>query len=403
MNGIIYQREGSRFFYVDYTLPNGKRRRESTGAETREEAEAFLAKIKEADRISRQGRNVRRRVLRLLSEIVEIHTGQQLKDYTARQWLSQWVKGKQFSKADSTGKRYGQAIDDFLASLGSKGDEPLEFLNTEDLRAFWKSERDTGKSKETVGLAVKVVRSALRQAHREGLIDVDPGASFETEANSFEQAEAEAFGIKEKETFTPEEVTALIEAADGPWKNMIRLAAFTGMRLGDCANLRWRNVDLAKMEITFMPRKTAYLKKPKVLTIPMHPELEAALSALPGADGSPEAFVFPDLAGKTSGGKSGLSMKFARIMGRAGVEAGLMREGEGEKGRDIRARSFHSFRHGYITSLEEIGASEEQRQKLAAHSSRDMTKRYTHIKTESLRPLVEKLPGFKAAGEEAAK
>ena len=42
----LYQRPGSRYWWIYATLPNGKRIRQSTGTEAREEAEAYLAKVK---------------------------------------------------------------------------------------------------------------------------------------------------------------------------------------------------------------------------------------------------------------------------------------------------------------------------------------------------------------------
>jgi hypothetical protein len=42
----LYQRPDSRYWWINATLPNGKRIRESAGTEARDEAEAYLAKLK---------------------------------------------------------------------------------------------------------------------------------------------------------------------------------------------------------------------------------------------------------------------------------------------------------------------------------------------------------------------
>ena len=206
----------------------------------------------------------------------------------------------------------------------------------------------------------------------------------------------------ERETFCPAEVAALIEAAEtDDWKGVIRLAYFTGMRLGDCVNLRWKDVNLAGSVIVYVPRKTAR-SKAKAITVPIHSELEAELSGMTGADGSPEAFVFASLAGKTSAGRSGLSMAFSRIMERAGVHSAVKREKSG-KGRTVRARTFHALRHSFVTSLANAGVSFEHRKLLAGHVEDAITENYTHDQTEQLRKSVVKLPGLKIAGEEARK
>ena len=44
-NGI-YRRSNSKYWWINATFPNGKRVRKSAGTENREEAEAYLAKIK---------------------------------------------------------------------------------------------------------------------------------------------------------------------------------------------------------------------------------------------------------------------------------------------------------------------------------------------------------------------
>ena len=42
----IYRRPDSRYWWINATLTNGKRVRQSSGTEDRQEVEAFLAKIK---------------------------------------------------------------------------------------------------------------------------------------------------------------------------------------------------------------------------------------------------------------------------------------------------------------------------------------------------------------------
>src|SRR6267378_3206647 len=42
----IHRRKDSRFWWIDCVLPNGRRIRQSTGTGNRQEAEAFLAKLK---------------------------------------------------------------------------------------------------------------------------------------------------------------------------------------------------------------------------------------------------------------------------------------------------------------------------------------------------------------------
>jgi len=138
----------------------------------------------------------------------------------------------------------------------------------------------------------------------------------------------------EKGIFTAEEISKLIEKANPDWRGAILVGYFTGARLKDVCNLRWGNVDLEKRLITFRAGKTRQL-----ITVAIHPELEEHLLSHNTSD-DPQAFLFPSLAGKSGGGKSGLSMAFKRIMEQAEVEAGVARVSSGAKGRSFHFAAF---------------------------------------------------------------
>lgn len=395
MRNTIRLRPGSTYYMADYTAADGSRRRVSTKKTDPAQAKQFLATLLAAEKLAREERLTEARARELIGEIVERTTGERLNFFTVRSWFEDWVAGKTMSKADGTAVRYSQAARGFLDFLGPKADKHLETLRTADIARFFKKEREKGKSLTTVLLSVKVVKTALKAATRLAGLKENP-------AEGFELPHGEEADAVERETFSPEEVNRLIEAADSDdWKNVIRLSFFTGMRLGDCVNLTWGNVDLANRVIEFVPRKTASRiragGKPKRLTVPLHAELEAALSAMPGADGSPKEFVFPSLAGKTSAGRSGLSMAFSRIMDRAKVDAGIRRAKQGEKGRTVRARTFHALRHSFVSALANAGVSIEHRKLIAGHAKEDMTERYSHLSVETLRQSVDRLPGLEGA------
>jgi integrase len=61
--------------------------------------------------------------------------------------------------------------------------------------------------------------------------------------------------------------------------------------------------------------------------------------------------VFPELFDKPGPGKSGLSMSFKRLMGRAGIDDGLARKKDGKLGRNVSRLSFHSLRHTFNSAI----------------------------------------------------
>ena len=94
-----------------------------------------------------------------------------------------------------------------------------------------------GNHPVTANMAHKTVAAALGAAVRMGYIATNPALAVDY--LSTHEAKAQ------KETFTPEEIAKLLEAApSNDWRGIILLAAFAGMRLGDALRLRWGNVDL---------------------------------------------------------------------------------------------------------------------------------------------------------------
>jgi hypothetical protein len=145
--------------------------------------------------------------------------------------------------------------------------------------------------------------------------------------------------------------------------------------------LHWSAIDLPAKTITYRARKTG-----KLVTIPIHQELENYLLELTAPD-SGNAFVFPKLAGRCTGGRSGLSMTFSRIMARAGVVGEVLHKAKkGGQGRTVRALTFHSLRHSFNSAMANAGVSQEIRQKLTM--SAQMNAIYTHHELEPLRAAI---------------
>ena len=105
-----------------------------------------------------------------------------------------------------------------------------------------------------------------------------------------------------------------------------------------------------------------------------------------------KAFVFPALAGRGTGGKSGLSGQFAGIMARAGIVGKVTRHTP--EGRANSSLSFHSLRHSFNSAMANAGVSQEVRMKLTGHTSAEMNKGYTHHELAPLRAAVAVIPGI---------
>jgi len=120
----------------------------------------------------------------------------------------------------------------------------------------------------------------------------------------------------------------------------------------------------------------------------MHDDLLSWLLGCPHGLG--KAPLFPSLYGKRTGGKYGLSNQFASIVREAGITHRVT-ERHG-RGRTTVSKSFHSLRHGLITSLANAGVPPDVRQKIAGHSSDKVHAVYSHHTTALLRSAVDSLP-----------
>jgi integrase len=78
---------------------------------------------------------------------------------------------------------------------------------------------------------------------------------------------------------TIEELRTVCGAATGEMRTLFALGLYTGMRRGDCATLRWCEVDLVRGIIRRVPNKTAR-RNPKPVLVPLHPTLRAMLTEI---------------------------------------------------------------------------------------------------------------------------
>jgi len=303
-------------------------------------------------------------------------TGEALRGFSIEKWFKEWFDGKEARRSDATGARYGQIVKEFLEHLGSRAKRPLNALITRDVQGFLSKRSKAGCSPTTVQLDGKIIRAALNQARKEGLVSV----------NVADAAELPERQSVERGTFTAAEVKMLVDAAEPEWKTLILLGYYTGARLGDCCNMPWDAVDLTAGTLTYRQAKAG--KSAKAVTVPLHPDLSAHLEKLASSDKA-ETFISPHMAGLKPGGRHGLSEGFKRIVTKAGLSLDTVQGGGTRK---ISKRTFHALRHSFNSALANAGVSQELRMKLTGHKTAAINTGYTHHELETLRGAVAKLP-----------
>ena len=309
--------------------------------------------------------------------------GKPLHYRTCRDYLLDWLKDVKASVDENTHRMYETTIGSFLEHLGNSADKELEDLTPTDVRMWRDKLTAKGLSAPTVNGHLRVLRIPFNRAHDLGYIPTNPCGT-----KAVKPVRDDARGDVEKDVFTPEQISKLIAAAPREdWKGTIMCGYFTGLRLRDCVDLCWRSVDLDKEVIRVTPNKTR--RYGTRVRVPIHPQLAAWLRKQ--TRGIEKAPVFPTLAGKDTGGRSGLSTGFKRIMDKAKIKGRLVREKKGS-GRSRSSLTFHSLRHSFNSALANAGVDVELRQALTGHASAEQNETYTHREHKVKRAAVSRVP-----------
>jgi integrase len=387
----------SPYYFCCYTSADGRRLKKSTKQTHRAKALEVCLALERAEGMAARGALTETRARELIGEVLERTTGDSLPFYTAEAWLREWLRGKQVSKSEGTHVKYAHTVESFIEHLGPRANINVSAISTKDIAAFRDAEIANGKNPNTVRYLIKHLRIPFNAARRQGLLTHNPAESVELPSVAKTEDGAEA----SRDPFSPDQINALMNAATikeegnpifkagDEWRGAILTAYYTGARLQDVVNLTWDAVDLPRKLITYRARKTG-----KPVAVPIHPELESYLLDLPAPDNG-RAFVFPKLAGNRTGGRSGLSMTFSRIMARARIASAVIHAKKpGGKGRTVRTLTFHSLRHSFNSALANAGVAQEIRMKLTGHASAGMNTGYTHHEVEPLRAAIRVIPSL---------
>jgi integrase len=297
-------RNRSPYWIACYADSTGRHLKKSTKLTNKKAALEMALALEHGEHLAHKGAFSEARLRELLEQTLERVIGAPVQHHTAESWLNRWRDLKAESRPASA-ERYAQVVRDFLKSLGDRAKLPLEVINENDIVAFRNAEVERGVSNKTANLAVKIVSMAFHAALKQNKIKFNPCVGLET----LEEESAE------RETFTLDEIKKLLNAARSDWRGAILFSYYTGVRLGDTANMKWSAISVSRRSVTFTPKKTKRQKK--ALEIPLHPDLEKELLRKPGVGAAP---LFPSLAGRDTGGAHGLSAEFADIMQKAGVQ-----------------------------------------------------------------------------------
>lgn len=317
----IYRRPDSRHWWINATLPNGKRIRQSSGTEDRTEAEAFLAKLK-------------------LDVYREIHFGIK----PQRTWQEAVVRflAVKATLRDVKGYRgLCRRLDHYL------GDKTLNQINGDTIWNIIQGELKRGNQVATVNRHLAVTRAILRMARDEWQW-----------IESIPKIRLLSGEIERDRWLTREEADRLIAACPPHLAAMVRFALATGCRAREITGLEWNRVDL--------DRRTAWLDKTKNGTPRGVPLNREAVSVLEIVRGQHTRYCFTYQGERIRHGLTNHAWRSATKM------AGLT---------DIR---FHDLRHTWASWHRQAGTTCDELKELGGWKSRSMVDRYAKFATEHL-------------------
>jgi integrase len=382
------------FWFACFTDADGRRLKKSTGLTSKSKAQRFADKLQAAADEARARTLTEQRAREIISEIVaSVHGGEGLRSFTVRQWFDHVCKIKAKSRDKDTLAKYEQIRTEFSAFLGRGVDLDILSVTSADVRRF-RDQREHELSAGTLNDRHTILSAFFNLAWRDGIIQNNPCKAIEPAQDNLSPAK------KRKQPFTLEQIAALLKATEGSdWAGLIRLAFYSAARLENCANLRFRDLDFTTDPAVIVFER--YAKHGDEHRVPMHPALRDYLAGLvtmtrrgkvielPAA--KKDLFLFPSLAGRRV---TNLSKEFRKVMRKAGIEDRRVREAGRGAARDVWALGFHSFRRSHVSILANAGVSEEKRMAIAAHSTRDVHKTYTHHELTRLGEAVGLLPSL---------
>jgi len=301
--------------------------------------------------------------------------------------LNTWLADKT-DASKATIVAYRQIVDLFLKHLGARANRSLTSLQPRQIEDFKNNLRNR-VSPGTVNKALAILKAGFSRAVTKRQLEFSP-------AEHVEQVEENQ---SHRRPFTDTEIKDLLKATDSAvlkkkleseapeWRTMILVGFYTGLRLGDCANLTWADVDLLSSTLTVKTQKTG-----RNQILPIAEPLARHLNTLAGDD--PTAPLCESLHGQRP---ALLSNHFHLVMTAAGLVKKRtherMKEGKGRAAkRDLSRISFHSLRYNCTSALKSSGVSDSVAMDIVGHETASISRNYTKIDDTAKRAAINKLP-----------
>lgn len=220
--------------------------------------------------------------------------------------------------------------------------------------------KSNAKSKFASGInrSVRAIKTAMRQAE---FWDLIPPQNWR-KVSKFKESSGRV------EYHTPQEIKQILQIFNPDWQLVVLLGARAGLRRGEIAALRWKDIDFKNNQIYIAPNKTE-----KHRYVPIADDLKKALEKAKIKD---KKAVYVANVGKNRDSKYFLSAFYMK-----------------ETREKLPFKCFlHKLRHTFASHLVQAGVDLYRVSKLLGHSSIQMTEIYAHLAPSDLKSAIKCLP-----------
>ncbi len=333
--GVFLQKNN---WFIDYRLPNGKRRQEKIGS-SKKLAETVLQKRKVAIAEGRYLDLLKQdKILfeAFASDYLNLHCKQHKKSWVTDEYhikdLERFFGGRYLYQITA------QDVEHF------KVERLKEHICKEKKKKINDEEKEPKCiSTSTVNRQLATLRNMFNKAVSWGKLESNPMK----DVRSLKEPQSRLRFLEQ------EEIVKLLANSTKHLRPIVILALFTGMRKGEILGLKWHDVDIRRSVITLLDTKNGDKRE-----VPMNDHVKTAIIQVRKNPQSP--YIFCNEEGNP---RQDIRKSFSTALKNSG----------------IKGFRFHDLRHTFASQLVMSGANLNTVRELLGHKDITMTLRYSHL------------------------
>lgn len=362
-------------------MHEGKVFTKTTGTSSRREAESKLEEFTAPFRLGGEAKTLEVVAARLggVKEEIARHEDAKPQLMLADAWHVYEASRKRPKSGDDTLEKYAQQYARFVAWMAANFPKAKEVrdVSLDHAEAFSRY-LETEKSPNTHNKYVILLKRFWKVVAKKAKATVNPWTDITL-------MELDTHSRRE---LTVDELTRVCSSVQGEMRVLFALGLYTGLRLGDCARLKWGGVDLVRKIISVIPTKTAR-KNGKPLKISIHRALLPMLEDLYQGREKGAVYVLPQVAMDYEQDIPKLTRKIKAVFEACGVVCNAEVENRQRAGVDV---GFHSLRHTFVSLSANAGTPMAVVQAIVGHANPAMTEHYFHEDMGAVTNAVAALP-----------